>query len=258
MKNLLQLIVCIILLISLTACGQVKLNNEFKQIAKTYVQSLVNRDYNRCSELIEIQANSLSGTNYDSLRSELPKHADLLNKNFKKDLKYTAYSSKNLPFNRLNYDIPINTTITYIQIANDTDFGVIKLLFDNNSKKIIDYEALKIKTKIPDMRPFWLFGIIAVLALIFKFYVAFLALKSNIEKKVLTVFLILFFNLPTITYSTFSGLAIKAKVILLFFGVGFSSMGYANSFIGIGFPLASVIFIWKWKFQKKSIEKAYN
>jgi hypothetical protein len=151
---------------------------------------------------------------------------------------------------------PPNTTLAFIEFSNGKEFGVFQVLFDDKSKKIINIKTLEVKAALPNMIIFWLFGIFPLAVLLFNVYVIREIKKSNLSKKWLKYLAVLFFNVPTVTYSAVEGLSYIIFNFQFFFGVSFSFMGFLGSVWTFGIPLGGIY--WLWKLKQRKIDEVFN
>jgi len=103
---------------------------------------------------------------------------------------------------------------------------------------------------------FWLFGILPLSILLFNIYAIREIKKSTLSKKWLKYLAILFFNVPTITYSAVEGLSYKLLDFQFFFGISFSFMGFLGSVWTFGIPLGGIY--WLWKLKQHKINEEFN
>ncbi len=104
---------------------------------------------------------------------------------------------------------------------------------------------LEVKEPKPNMLLFWLFGIFPLAVLLFNIYVILKIKKSKLSKKWLKYLAVLFFNVPAITYAAVGGLSFKLLSFQIFFGIGFTMMGYLGSVWTFGIPLGGIYWLWK-------------
>ncbi|WP_146063279.1 hypothetical protein [Halpernia humi] len=171
---------------------------------------------------------------------------------FGKDVEYNFITAqKKISTNKQN-STPPNTTIVLLQFKNQKEFGVLQFLFDDNTKKILNFLPLEVKNPIPNMVIFYVIGLLGIIIPIFNVYVINRIRKSNLKRKWLKYIAIILLNFPTIIYNAVAGFSFKI-VQFTFLGFGFSTMGYLNSTINLGIPLAGLY--WFWKLKKLKNEK---
>jgi hypothetical protein len=139
---------------------------------------------------------------------------------------------------------PPNTTLVSVQFKNKNNFGVIQVLFDDNSQKILNINFLDIKEQIPTMTYFWLFGLLAICVPVFNIYVIRQIKRSNLTKKWLKYIAVIFLNIPSIIYAAVNGLSFKLLSFRVL-GIGFGYMGYLNSYWAFGIPLGGLYWFWQ-------------
>lgn len=238
----------------LTSCDFIKNSFTYKETTEGFVESLIQEDYEKSLTFMAIEHEGFKNTNLDTLKSGLANFQKAIVNNFGKDLKY-KFITANKTFSTVEgKSTEPNTTKAQIQFANEKEFGIFEIIFDDNSNKILNISTLDIKEKIPNMLTFWLFGILPILVLVFNIYVIRLIKKSELEKKWLKYLGVLFFNVPAISFSAVNGLSFSLLSFQIMFGLSFSYTGYLSSVWTFGIPLGGIY--WLWKLNKKKNEEA--
>ena len=147
---------------------------------------------------------------------------------------------------------PPNTTVALVEFSNGKEFGVFKVLFDDNSGKILNINTLDVKEAIPSMTIFWLFGLLAICVPAFNVYVIRQIKRSELHKKWLKYIAVIFLNVPAITYAAVGGLSYKLLNFQILLGVSFGYMGFLNSYWSFGIPLGGLY--WFWRLKKRNTE----
>lgn len=236
----------------MTSCEFISNSFEYRKTTEEFTEALIKEDYDKCVDLFALEHEMAQNINVDTLKAGLPKIRESITNNFGEHLEYTLMSIEKKFSTIEGESTPSNTTDIFVQIENKEEFGVLKLLFDDSSQKIMNLNILNGKEKIPNMLPFWLFGIVAICIPVFNIYVIRLIRKSNLKRKWLKYLAVLFFNVPAITYSAFSGIGIKFLSFQIMLGISFSYMGYMNSIWAFGIPLGAIYWIWKLKIVDKN------
>ena len=242
-----QLLFLIIPILFMTSCEFISNTFEYRKTAKEFTEALIKEDYDKCVDLFAMEHEMAQNVNVDTMKAGLPNFRELITNNFGEDLEYTLMSAEKKFSTVEGESTPPGATNVLVQIENHEDFGVLKLLFDDSSKKIMNLNTLNVKEKIPNMLPFWLFGILAICIPIFNIYVIRQIKKSKLKRKWLKYLAVLFFNVPAITYSAISGIGIKLLNFQIMLGISFSYMGYMNSMWTFGIPLGAIYWLWKLK-----------
>lgn len=229
----------------LTSCEFISNTFTYKDTTKEFVQTLIKEDYNKCVGFMAMEHETAKNTNTDTLKMGLANFRQLIVKNFGTDLEYSFMSSEKKFSTEQEENTPPNTTVVFVEFSNKKDFGVLKVLFDDKSKKIINIKTLEVKEQIPSMTVFWLFGLLAICVLLFNIYVIRQVKRSNLEKKWLKYIAILFFNVPALTYNAVNGFSFSLLSFQILFGLSFSFMGYLNSAWTFGIPLGGLYWLWK-------------
>lgn len=249
----------LIIIISLIASCQF-LNNakEFTKTTQEFTEALIAEDYDKCINLFALEHEIAQSLNVDTLRNGLPGFRQVIIDNFGEDLEYSLMAAEKTFSTIEGNSTPPKTTSVQVQFSNQVEFGVLKVLFDDTSKKILNINAENLKLKIPNMFPFWFFGFITIWIPIFNIYVINKIRKSKLKRKWLKYLGVLIFNVPTFTYSAINGLSFKLIYFQFMFGFSFGYMGYLNSMWAFGIPLGGMYWLWKIKTKKENKEFASN
>ncbi|MEM7511152.1 MAG: hypothetical protein AAF388_09490 [Bacteroidota bacterium] len=228
-----------------TSCELVSNAITYKNTAKDFLKTLLREDYDGSFEFFAIEHEVAKNTNLDDFKAALPELRELIVGNFGEEIEYTFMTAQKRFSTNEEESTPPNTTVVLIQIENQEEFGVVKLLFDDSSKKILNVDILDIREKVPNMLPFWLFGVLALCVPAFNIIVINRVRKSNLPKKWLKYLAIIFFNVPTITYSAIGGLSFKLISFQFLLGISSSYMGFMNAAWTFGIPLGGMYWLWK-------------
>ncbi len=255
MKNR-HVIILILIIFALTSCEFISNPFKYKNTTEEFVEAVINEDYDKCIDLFAIEQPMDQNALIDSIKAGLPGFRHLIVSNFGEHLEYSLMKSEKTFSTIEGNSTPPNTTRVLVEFSNQDEFGVLTLLFDDTSKKIINLKPLDVKQKVPNMLPFWLFGLLALCIPIFNIYVITLIKKSNLKRKWLKYLSVLFFNVPAITYSAISGIGFKLLNFQILLGITFNYMGYLNSMWAFGIPLGGLY--WFWNLQTKKENLKYN
>ena len=247
----------LLLTISLfVSCDFVKDSFTFKDKTKEFVETLMKKDYDKCVSQMALESEMGKNTNIDTLKLGLEQFRGLIQRNFGNKFEYSLMKSEKKRSTIESENTPPNTTLALIEFTNEKEFGVFQVLFDDNSKKIININTLDVKAPIPNMILFWFFGVLPLAVLLFNIYAIREIKKSTLSKKWLKYLAILFFNVPTITYSAVEGLSYKILNFQFFFGISFSFMGFMGSVWTFGIPLGGIY--WLWKLKQHKFDEEFN
>lgn len=255
-KRTLVLSSLIFTVLLLTGCNLIRNIFTYKDKTKELVEYILSNNYDsavNCFALNRIGENEQS---IGKLKNVLPIFRKKLIKNFGESLEYSFMESKKNWSTNKDKSTPKDCTEVQIQYSNGTSFGVFNLIFDDISGKIISINFQNVKRPIPNMLIFWLVGLIALTIPIFNIYIVLQIRKCYSEKKIRKYLFVLFFNVPSITYSAVNGISIKLLSFQILFGIGFGYMGYLGSFWTIGVPVAGLLWFLKIKKLKNKSESA--
>jgi len=242
-------IVLLILTVSfLTGCNFIHNTFKYKDIAKEFVESLVKEDYDKSIKFMATEHEMAKNINIDTLKMTLAITRNLIVENWGAELTYSLMKTEKKFSTIAANNTTLNTTVVLLEFKNKKEFGVFQFLFDDNSEKIVNINVLAIKSPIPTMAYFWLFGLFAICIPVFNIYIIRQIKRSDLKRKWLKYIAVILLNVPTITYAAVNGLSFD----LLHFqalGIGFGYMGYLNSYWTFGIPLGGLY--WFWKIRRK-------
>ena len=249
-KNLL-----IILTVSLlTGCNFINNTRKYKDTTKEFVETLIKEDYNKCVELMAMEHETARNTDIDALKMRLTNIREILIDNWGTQLDYSLLETKKkfTFIGKKHDDTPPNTTLVFIEFNNKKELGIFKVLFDDNSKKILNFEITDVKKTVPSMTYFWLFGLFAICIALFNIYVIIQIKQSKLKRKWLKYIAVLLLNVPTISYAAVKGLSFKLLHFQFLLGIGFHCTGYLNSVWAFGIPLGGIYWFWRLKRKKNA------
>jgi hypothetical protein len=236
----------------LASCDFINNTLTYKDTTDKLVESIINEDYDNTLNYFALENDYHKKTPFDTLKSKFSSFRKLILEHFGDNLEYT-FMTASRTFSTNNVKATeVHTTDALIQFENKKEFGVLELVFDNESNKIISIKPLDIKERIPNMLLFWLFGLPALCILIFNLLVIRKIKKSRLKRKWLKCLCVFVFNAPTITYSAVTGLSFGLLSFQLMLGVGVNYMGYLNAAWAIGLPLGGLY--WLWKLRDKAVD----
>jgi hypothetical protein len=240
--------VLLVFLMLSTSCEFVGNTLKYKDITKAFVNALNKDDYNKALTYMALDHQSAKNINIDTLKKGLSNFKMMLSQKFGAELEYSFVSAtKTFSTEETN-----NTTNVQIQLANKEVFGMLNVVFDDKSNKILNINILDINQPIPSMTFFWLFGLLALCIPAFNIYIIRLIKRSELKKKWVKYLAVIFLNAPSITYNAVTGLSFKLISFQFLFGIGFGFMGYLNSVWTFGIPLGGLYWLWRLKQRQKN------
>jgi len=240
-----QIVLTILTVSLLTGCDFIKNTFTYKDKTMEFVETLLMEDYNKCVDLFAMEHETAKNTNIDTMKMGLANFRQLIVNNWGTKLEYSFMKSEK-KFSTVEADnTPPNTTLVLVEFNNQKDFGVLQVLFDDKSKKILNIKTLDVKAPIPTMTYFWLFGLLAICIPIFNIYVIRQIRKSDLKKKWLKYIAVIFLNVPALTYAAVNGFSFSLLSFQILLGVSFGYMGFLNSYWTFGIPLGGLYWFWK-------------
>lgn len=246
MKKIKLSILLLVLAISFAGCTFLGNTFEYKDTTKEFVNAVLKENYDKAVSLMAMEHETAKGTDIQNLKSGLSSLRELVVNNFGQELEYTFIKTEKTFTTGENKQLP-NTTVLYLQLENEKEFGYFQVLFDDQSGKILNIQLQEVKQPIPSMTAFWLFGILAVSVFAFNVYMIIQVRKSNLKKKWQKYLAIILLNVPTIGWSAVGGFFFKLLNFQIMLGISFSMMGYMNTVWALGIPLGSLYVFWKLK-----------
>ncbi|MFA6084494.1 hypothetical protein [Mucilaginibacter sp.] len=243
MKKYLLISFTFIAIVVLSSCNLLTNSFKYGDITKEFTTSLVEKNYAKCISLLKIDNN----VNQDTVKATLAKFSDIVIRNFGNKLEYSFIKSEKNYSTIAENNTPPNTTLVYVQFSNKKQFGIIQALFDDKSGKILDIKTLNVKENIPNMLPFWLFGLLAICIPIFNIYMLVQVKRSDMRRKWQKYLFIVFLNVPAIGYNAVTGLFIKYLNFQIMLGFSFAISDYLDSFWIFGVPIGAIIVLIKLK-----------
>jgi hypothetical protein len=235
----------------LTSCDFIKNSFTYKDTAEGFADALIAEDYDKGLSYLATEHVAFQDINMDSLKIGLRNFRGLLVDNFGKELDY-KFMTANKTFSTIEgQSTAPNTTLAKIEFANESEFGVFEIVFDDSTNKILRINILEVKEPIPDMTFFWLVGLLAICVPIFNIWVIRKIKKSKVKRKWLKYLGVLIFNVPSFTYNAVHGLSFSLLSFQVLFGIGFSYMGYLGSLWTVGVPLGGLYWLWRLKVRSK-------
>lgn len=245
-----QIILAILTVSVLGGCDFISDTFKYKDTTKEFVETLIKEDYNKCVELMAMDNEIAKNTNIDTLKMGLANFRKIIVDNWGTKLKYSFMKSEKKFSTDKSDNTPPNTTVVFVEFNNQKDFGVLQVLFDDKSKKILNIKTLDVKAPIPTMTYFWLFGLIAICIPIFNLYVIRQIKRSDLNKKWLKYIAVFFLNVPAISYAAVNGLSFQLLNFQILLGISFGYMGFLNSYWTFGLPLGGLYWYRKLKQRK--------
>jgi len=246
-----QFISYVVIILSVSGCQFIMSTQEIPRVTDNFVQAIIEEDYHKAIGSFALDSEYGGRMNYDTIMNHLPNLRLQLTENFGRDLSLKLMSAQKNFSTIATENTLAGATDAMVQFENETHFGLLKVLFHDESKGILNFEILNTKREIPSLTQFWLFGIICLLVLTFNIYVIYKIVKSDLSKKWFKVLSVVFLNFPAIYFYQVGGLVLKFNLQMMF-GIGFMNMGYLNSYLAAGIPLGGIYWFYKLVINKPS------
>ena len=250
MSKIKQILLAILTIVLFTSCDFITNTFLYKDKTKEFVETLLKEDYNHCVELMAMKHEMAKNTNIDTLKMGLANFRQLIVNNWGTELEYSFMKSEKKFSSNEAENTPPNTTLVYFEFYNQKEFGVLQVLFDDNSKKILNINTLDVKQPIPSMTMFWLFGIVAIAVPVFNIYIILKIKQSTLKRKWLKYISVIFLNIPSITYAAVNGFSFQLLYFQILLGISLGYMGFLSSYWTFGIPLGGLY--WFWKLRQKA------
>lgn len=246
MKKLLPSTLLSLFLVLFAGCTFIGNTFEYKNTAKKFVDAVLQENYDKAISYMALQHEAAKGVDIQNLKNGLSSLRELVVNNFGEELEYTFIKTEKT-FTTGESSQPPNTTVLYLQLENEKEFGYFQVLFDDQSNKILNIQLQEVKQPVPRLTAFWLFGLLAVSIFAFNVYMIVVVRKSNLKKKWQKYLAIILLNVPTVGWSAIGGFFFKLLNFQIMLGVSFSMMGYMDTAWAFGIPLGSLYVLWKLK-----------
>lgn len=253
MTRIKQILLIFLTISLLSSCDFINNTLKYKSSSKEFAKALLKEDYNSSIGFMVLGTEIGS---VDTLKKQLSNARELIVKNFGIELEYTLMGSEKKISTIKEENTPPNTTVVTLQISNKKEYGVLRFLFDDTSKKILQVNVLNFKEPVPHMAFFWLFGIFALVVPIFNIYIIRRIKRSNLKKKWLKYIAVTVINVPSFTFHTNQAITFALLGFQLLFGFSFSYMGYLNTFCSFGLPIGGLYCLYL--LMKKEDEELFN
>jgi hypothetical protein len=248
MKKL-YLFILIILAVSLAGCNLFNNAGTYKKITRNFVEALLRDDYINAIRHFDIENDKPE--NIDTLVIEMTYLKKIIKENFGESLKFSFIKSEKNKYNISgNLEMPYATT-AFIEIAGKEYVGMLEIVFDDTTEKIINIEILNVHEKLPFMLYFWLFGLLALCVPAFNIYVIIKIRKSTFGSKWIKYITTIFLSYPVIIYNAVSGFSFSWLSFPFLLGIGFNFTGYLGSTWVMGMPVIGFYWLWKLKEHNK-------
>ena len=250
----------IILLLSITiftSCNFINNTIEYNDSSKEFMNTILKQNVDKSLPYFALESEAAKNVDINQMKNGLEEFRTKILDNFGSELNYEFISANKHYSSVAENNTPKNTTVVNLQFENETNFGVVEMLYDDNSKKLLNINILDVKQPIPNTSLLYVIGLISLIIPIFNIYVINKIRKSNLSKKWLKYIAVVIFNFPTFIYNVVTGLGFKIFQFT-FLGLGFQATGYLNSVVTIGIPIAGIYWFWKLKDLKKISTAANN
>lgn len=246
MKQTKQIVLLFIAGFLLASCGFIESVFTYKNKTEQMVETILKEDYHRAVSYFATEHEMAKNTNMEAMKEGLSSFREVLIDNFGTELNYSLMKSeKSLPMGKAEGNLPQNTTLALVEISNGKELGVLEVLFDDTSNKILTINPLEVREPVPSMTIFWLFGILALCIPAFNIYMLRRISQSDLNRKWLKYITVIVFNVPAILYSAINGLSFKLLNFQILLGVSLNFMGYFNAAWAFGLPIGGIYWFWK-------------
>jgi hypothetical protein len=229
--------------ILLTGCNLVDDSPTYKQKTAVFVETLIKEEYDKCLALLATD-HKLVNVNPDTIKKHLSLLRASIADNWGTQLEYSMIRSEKKISAVLAENRPPNTTLVLVGFNNKQEFGILRVLFDDESGKILSINILDEKHQIPSRTYIWIFGLISACVLFFNTYVIVRILRSTTNRRWLKSLAVAFLNIPAISYSILDGISFHV-LHFQFMGISFAHKDLLSTQLMFGIPLAALYWFWK-------------
>lgn len=219
--------------------------DEYHNTTRAFVDALAREDYEMCLNLFALDHPGFRNTNLDTLKAKLAFVRGKLVADFGDELDYKFIRAEKKLSSGDPKSAEYNTTTVWEQVQNGKEYGIIRLVFDDASRRILNIHLPEDKKPVPSMAIFWVIGLAALCIPLFNMYVIRLIALSDLRQKWLKYMAVFVFNVPTISYLATGSLTFRPLYFQFLLGFSFSIGGYAASAWSIGLPLGGLYWLLK-------------
>jgi hypothetical protein len=252
MKTIKLIITTVVATAMFSSCTFISNSFKIKGATETFVNALIEKKYDQCISLMTMTPGV--NPNPDTLRAQLNNMNNMLLSHFGSKLNYTFLSAEKTVSSDASQSTPVGETIAFIQIDDSKYIGELRVLFDDKTQKIAGMYIMDVYEPMGSMLYFWLFGILVLGVLAFNIYMIVKLKRSDAPKKWIGYLLIILLNVPAFSFVSISGFHFGLLSFQIMLGISFSIAGYINSIFTFGFPLGSLIVLYKLKTTRYEVE----
>ena len=145
-----------------TGCDFIKNTFTYTDKTKALVDLILEDKYDSAIQHFALEHEMARDMNVADLKENFALFKDRLIVNYGKRLEYRLMKSEKRWSTDKDDNMPPNSTLALIEFRNNREYGVLKVLFDDTSGKILNINITDIKQPIPNMMNFWLLGLFAI------------------------------------------------------------------------------------------------
>lgn len=255
MKLTLQKFAIILLLALLTtSCQFISNTNKYSENSIQFLEQILDGKIDESYNQFALDNKAFDNVNKELLKEGLYQFRSEMISQYGKNIEFSFLGATKTTYTTQQQQFP-NVTVLNIAFENETDYGRVEFIYDDNTGKILNVAPDYAKQPIPSMTLHYLFIIIGFIILAFNIYMIVHIKKSNIKRKWLAYIGIIFLNFPTLIYNTTTGLDFQFFKFQ-FFGFGIDALGTYFSNVFLSIPIGAIIWFWKLNQIKKT--EAYN
>lgn len=249
LKNLSLLL---LLFLITNSCQFYSNTKEYKKSAVVFMDNIMNGKIDENIDLFALEHEGMKNMDKNVLNEGLYQFRTDMISQYGKEVEFT-FLGANKHYSTNNNTIP-NSTNVNILFQNDKNYGIIKFIYDDNTKKVLNVSPEFSNQPLPSMVLFYAVAIIGLAIPIFNIYVFNMIRKSQLKLKWLKYIALIFLNFPTIKYAPLDGFDFQFfNFQLLGYGFNFTSI---FSTLAIALPIGAIY--WFWKLKKIQKEQEYN
>jgi len=254
MKSIYKLFSFILIILTLTSCQFISNTNSYTDKSVQFLEHLLDGKIDDSYNQFALENDAFKNTDKDALKEGLYQFRSDLISQYGKEIEFSFLGATKTTYTTQQHQFP-NVTVLNIAFENDTDYGRVEFIFDDNTGKILNVTPDYAKLPIPSMTLHYVCIILGLIILAFNIYTIIKVKRSNFKRKWMIYIGIIFLNFPTIIYNTSTGFDYQIFKFQ-FFGFGIDAFGTYFSNVFLSLPIGAIY--WFWKVNQLKKEEEFN
>ena len=235
-------------LVFFSSCDYFSKASVYESETEDVIELLHDGDYEEVMANMAWESEAFQNTSEEDLKSGMMALSEVLRKNFDGDIELSFMDAKEGD----GVNLPAHATLITYELSDGRNLGVLDVIFDDSSGKMITISLRNVKEPKLSMSFFWLFGLLTLCVPAFNLYVIYLIKKSSVKRKWLKYLAVIFLNVPSLVYMPIGGFSLELLSFQMLLGISVHYVNYFGAAWAVGGPLGGAYWFWKLKFQKNA------